>query len=275
MQSSSSCRCVNPNQCSCPKPTNWTTYYNPHYAFINHALQMVQYQQQPILHPSPTRSVPYAQPPYHPNIGHPPPLSAPSRPPQYGYIGPGSQNSIPFPTLATPETVDDPVPLTGAKRKCTTASSSRAPRKKTQQPWASIQSRAQDIGLAITTSTVVGAGPSTPVRTLLLTITAPTPLSSNSNPPTTSNPNPPPTSSPMSNPPSASTNTTYNAILDHLKPTEPGERAIDIWWFIRPWKLDETPVPLPDPEDLTKAVIKVKPQSPFLICWICLCLEKP
>ena len=145
MQSPSSCCCANPNQCSCPKPMNWTTYYNPHYAFINHARQMVQYQQQPILHPSPTQSVPYAQPPYHPNIRHPPPLSAPSRPPQYGYIGPGSQ--IPFPTLATPETVDDP---TGAKQKHTMASLSQAPRKKTQQPRALIQSRAQDIGLAIT-----------------------------------------------------------------------------------------------------------------------------
>jgi len=260
MQSPSTCRCPNPDRCSCSKPVNWTAYYNQHYAY-NQVQPMALYQHQQPMHPGPSPP-PFApsQPPHHLNMGHPPF----SGPPLYQY---GPPNSIPFPSLpnSTSAPVDNAAVPSTTKRKRGATSSSAAPRKKTQRPRASVQSRSQADGAPVTTSTVVGAGPSTPVRIPSLMVTASTPLSSNSNPSMVSRPNPP----------STSTNATYNAILDHLKASEPGERAIDIWWFIRPWETDETPAPLPGPEDLTTAIIKVKPRSPFLVCRMCLCLDNP
>lgn len=45
------------------------------------------------------------------------------------------------------------------------------------------------------------------------------------------------------NPPVTSTKTTYNTILDYFKASDPGERAVDIWWFVLPWEMAETQFP--------------------------------
>ena len=69
------------------------------------------------------------------------------------------------------------------------------------------------------------------------------------------------------------TNPTYaaiKAVLGHSNSIDTGqEAALDVYWFLWPLDTDKEPVPLPEPGDLSKPLLRHKPKCDFLGCRLC------
>jgi hypothetical protein len=156
-------------------------------------------------------------------------------------------STVPFPLSDSTTTVlNQTTTSQPSKRKRVNANSSSDSRPAKKRPRASVAAGVATAAPPITTSCIVGVGPSEP-----------------------------PPSAPESEATSVVVNPTYAAIEKALKASSSTNRrdaAFDVWFFVKPLQTDNEPLDLAQPTDNVEVpLIRQKPDAPFLGCRLCRC----